>query len=357
MSVPEAKPGPGAPPVSIRQVPGLAASAQVQQRESWIQQQKQFFNETDTGNEGSIDKKELLALMKLMGHSKMTEDDMARLIGSIQLDKDLERVSFAEFLVLCEPLRGSDVSLDTIASQVKATFKALPKALRPLHEVMEEEGASTQWANLGAFVDSAWVNLFVLFLVFVDLVAVLGEIFVWATLVNVCDLECDQGLKLSLDSDFIESYLAEDAHGAYCISELGFTRPANASAAAHRQLGSAGATCGDLSGLHCHMHCHYDPTQHEVEVVLHWVSIAALCLLMVQVLLQMIAYGLRFWKSPVYVIDFVVILVALVAESLPAGFRVGGLVVFLLVWRVLRVCHGAYTAAHLHRHSVEHERA
>jgi len=83
--------------------------------------------------------------------------------------------------------------------------------------------------------------------------------------------------------------------------------------------------------------------------VLHEFSIAILCVLAIFVLLEIFAVGKTFFTKPMHLIDFVIIVVALVAENIRSDERV--LIFFLMAWRVLRVVHAVVATVHFHRKS------
>lgn len=158
------------------------------------------------------------------------------------------------------------------ALQVKAQHKS---AFESIWDELTDEEKHSLRGRLGQFVDSNLVTYFMLTLVVLDFIAVLGEIYIWITLVNVCDYKCDDGITVSLSGSFVNDHVRETADGVLCVEQNGFARPADAS---RRQLGytSDVITCSNFTGLNCHMSCHIDAWQHEFEIYLHWVSIAAL---------------------------------------------------------------------------------
>ena len=72
---------------------------------------------------------------------------------------------------------------------------------------------------------------------------------------------------------------------------------------------------------------------------------------MMQILLQMLAYGIKFWYRIDYIVDLLIVGVALVIENLPTTIKGEELVIFLLTWRFLRVGHGLLFA-----HDIIHTR-
>ena len=121
----------------------------------------------------------------------------------------------------------------------------------------------------------------------------------------------------------------------------------------------AATECGNFTGLHCHLVCETDPTQYVLShQALHWISVSILALLMLHILLQMVAYGLAFWKKLVYVLDFLIVLIALVFENIPStilpGGGAAGLFIFLLFWRAVRIMHAMFTAVEFHEHEKSH---
>merc|ERR1711998_325167 len=118
---------------------------------------------------------------------------------------------------------------------------------------------------------------------------------------------------------------------------------------AHRRLSGGGGECclcdfhdeddwGDSVGL--------SEDQFYWDFWLHMLSVGILLLFELQIVALMCIYGRDFFKNPYYMLDFVVVGVALVLEW-PHGlfeFKGGALVTLLLGWRLLRVVHGLVTS-------------
>ena len=94
--------------------------------------------------------------------------------------------------------------------------------------------------------------------------------------------------------------------------------------------------------------------QLDVENVLHVMSVTILFIFLFQICLLVVAYGSNFFKNPFFMLDAVVVIVALVLEI---GFHVreGALFVVLLSWRVVRIIHGFYTTVEI-QHKETHKK-
>eukprot|EP01025_Chloroclados_australasicus_P037869 TRINITY_DN3871_c3_g1_i1.p1 TRINITY_DN3871_c3_g1~~TRINITY_DN3871_c3_g1_i1.p1 ORF type:complete len:245 (-),score=27.89 TRINITY_DN3871_c3_g1_i1:310-1044(-) len=93
-------------------------------------------------------------------------------------------------------------------------------------------------------------------------------------------------------------------------------------------------------------HCgeeHPNHTLEEVAHVFHYVSIGILCVFVVENLLQLYAFGLKFFtKSILHVVDFVVIVVSLILDITITDDSLGevsSLLVIVRLWRLARIIH------------------
>eukprot|EP01112_Ceratiomyxa_fruticulosa_P009721 TRINITY_DN2548_c0_g1_i1.p1 TRINITY_DN2548_c0_g1~~TRINITY_DN2548_c0_g1_i1.p1 ORF type:complete len:230 (-),score=27.40 TRINITY_DN2548_c0_g1_i1:86-775(-) len=80
---------------------------------------------------------------------------------------------------------------------------------------------------------------------------------------------------------------------------------------------------------------------HAVEIaeeVLRYTSISILLILALELLLMMIAFGIEFFKHPLYLLDVGVIVLSLVFE-IQFHDAVGGLLVIFRLWRIIRIIH------------------
>eukprot|EP01138_Halocafeteria_seosinensis_P006526 gb/GECG01006671.1/.p1 GENE.gb/GECG01006671.1/~~gb/GECG01006671.1/.p1 ORF type:complete len:345 (+),score=35.47 gb/GECG01006671.1/:1-1035(+) len=78
---------------------------------------------------------------------------------------------------------------------------------------------------------------------------------------------------------------------------------------------------------------------HEELHSLFYLSVAILSLFLFQQIALMVCFDVEFFKKPLYVLDVVVVLVALVLE-LTIEDPEGGLLIVLMLWRAVRVVHG-----------------
>lgn len=74
---------------------------------------------------------------------------------------------------------------------------------------------------------------------------------------------------------------------------------------------------------------------------LSYVGIAILCVLLLNVLALLLAFGAAFFKHAGYVLDAVVVVTALYLEVFLAA-DTAGLLVILTLWRIVRVAHGIF---------------
>jgi len=111
---------------------------------------------------------------------------------------------------------------------------------------------------------------------------------------------------------------------------------------------ACGAEHGDA-----HAHAHLSERQHGLEGGLHIVSVTILFLLLSQLLLEALAYGSRFFKQPVHILDLVIILVAIALETGISPFS--KFVVVVLAWRCLRVIHAMVAAMEIRKELLEDE--
>jgi hypothetical protein len=111
-------------------------------------------------------------------------------------------------------------------------------------------------------------------------------------------------------------------------------------------------TCEEnLAALCSRMH-EDEVVQHNVEGALKRMSIAILCIFMIQIFSVMFGVGvLRFVKNPFFLADFAVVSVAIVLET-ALTVRGAGLVVIILIWRIIRVVHALSTTIELHKNTV-----
>lgn len=74
---------------------------------------------------------------------------------------------------------------------------------------------------------------------------------------------------------------------------------------------------------------------------LYWIGIGVLCVLALNLLGLLIAFGLSFFRHPGYVLDLLVVATALCLEIF-LDTETAGLLVILNLWRIVRVAHGVF---------------
>lgn len=82
---------------------------------------------------------------------------------------------------------------------------------------------------------------------------------------------------------------------------------------------------------------------HHIEAALHWTSVSILIVFLIQQLLLMYALGRGYCRKYAYMVDFVVVVVALVLETAISS-TAAGFIVLLLAWRAVRLLHGIFVS-------------
>jgi hypothetical protein len=105
-----------------------------------------------------------------------------------------------------------------------------------------------------------------------------------------------------------------------------------------------------------HVAARPDPTDeagihrvHTWESALGWISFGILILLLAQQLLLLVAFGLAYFTKLWYVLDLIVLVVAIVLE-IALGDVEGGLLALALSWRIVRIVHGLLATAETEAH-------
>ena len=114
----------------------------------------------------------------------------------------------------------------------------------------------------------------------------------------------------------------------------------------HHNLCGAGLT-QVASPVACDPHAH--ETVHVLHEVLFWFSTAILAVFAVELLGLLVVFRLNFFRTPLYVLDLVVVVTALAFEITLKGQTDGDLAatfIFVRLWRFVRVGHGLYASVH-----------
>jgi len=88
-----------------------------------------------------------------------------------------------------------------------------------------------------------------------------------------------------------------------------------------------------------------DEIPHAAEIAEHiliYTSLGILFALAFEILLLIVAFGLSFFKHPLYILDAVVIALSITFE-LEFRDSIGGLLVIFRLWRIVRIIHGVAT--------------
>ena len=200
------------------------------------------------------------------------------------------------------------------------------KTLRPPLDdgtlsLQTKEGMSAR-LELGKIVDGVYVHGIILTLIILDVICVICELTLAAT---IC-----------LDPNASSSSAGAGHRRRFLLSTAVSPSPASPESVHHSVF------CNDCM-----------QTQLDVENVLHVMSVTILFIFLFQICLLIVAYGSNFFKNPFFMLDAVVVIVALVLEI---GFHVreGALFVVLLSWRVVRIIHGFYTTVEI-QHKETHK--
>ena len=185
-----------------------------------------------------------------------------------------------------------------------------------------KEGMSAR-LELGKIVDGVYVHGIILTLIILDVICVICELTLAAT---IC-----------LDPNASSSSAGAGHRRRFLLSTAVSPSPASPESVQHSVF------CNDCM-----------QTQLDVENVLHVMSVTILFIFLFQICLLIVAYGSNFFKNPFFMLDAVVVIVALVLEI---GFHVreGALFVVLLSWRVVRIIHGFYTTVEI-QHKETHKK-
>mmetsp|Transcript_17143 Transcript_17143/g.28385 ORF Transcript_17143/g.28385 Transcript_17143/m.28385 type:complete len:129 (-) Transcript_17143:208-594(-) len=84
--------------------------------------------------------------------------------------------------------------------------------------------------------------------------------------------------------------------------------------------------------------------------VVRYASLAILLLFVVDNMLLLIANGGEFFKNPFYVLDMIVVFLAIIFETVLSRALAGAVVIVARFWRFLRIGHGVFETTH---HTVE----
>jgi len=95
-------------------------------------------------------------------------------------------------------------------------------------------------------------------------------------------------------------------------------------------------------------------TWHEIEHVIHTLSIIILFIFAAELLSLVIGLGREFFTSPFYLLDVLIITASLIFDLSGPTDEGGGLFILLRGWRLIRIVHGAWTVQH---HEVTHNKA
>jgi hypothetical protein len=295
----------------------------------------------DNDGSGFIDGEHLALLLRLQGID-VTKNDVMHIIRHYHRQTSQTKVgedvlSFEEFCAIMDD--GNDGNVNVSMEELTRRFAnksvhhltLLSQMGEPLWKQQERESGllgikkgMNARMELGKLADGTVAQGIILVLIVVDVVVVIMELLL-AAIICLEPSQAHRRLRMSGMADAAKSLARMLA---------GTTVPAS---------DDIPEFCIDCMTL-----------QIEVENVLHWVSVSILFAFAFQIFLLMVAYGLRFFKNPFFVLDFIVVVVALVLE-LAFHVREGALFAILLSWRVIRIIHGFYTTIEI-QHKENHKK-
>jgi len=100
--------------------------------------------------------------------------------------------------------------------------------------------------------------------------------------------------------------------------------------------------CNNTSSSHEHISSHGEPenlAMERAEKALDYISLAILCILGLEMALLLVAFDVRFFKQPLYILDAFVIGASLFIE-IEGKAQAGALLIFFRLWRIVRIVHG-----------------
>lgn len=205
-----------------------------------------------------------------------------------------------------------------------------------------------EWrVNLGHAMEGTVVSLIILALLIVDVTCVAGELII--ALVCLPELAEKDAEIARLQDALANATGHTDSHSSHARALLLQHQHQHQAATTHHSLlrGLAASNEDGAHGTTAHSYA------HEVENVLHVLSLVILSIFMVHLVALFVAFGpWSFFRHIVYPIDTVIVVTAITLESLHEP--TGELVVLLLFWRVLRVLHGVMASELVAIERVDH---
>ncbi|GBG26499.1 Voltage-gated hydrogen channel 1 [Hondaea fermentalgiana] len=119
---------------------------------------------------------------------------------------------------------------------------------------------------------------------------------------------------------------------------------------AHRLLAEIPEASHSDGSEQCAAACAHQPHGvHGAHEALFWISVTILILFELELAVLLASIHRLFFRNALYIFDFVVVTVALVLETVlhtELAQEAGGLLIFVRLWRLLRVGHGIFTDVH-----------
>jgi len=97
--------------------------------------------------------------------------------------------------------------------------------------------------------------------------------------------------------------------------------------------------CNTSSHEHMESHDAEHIAMERAEKALDYISLGILCILGLEIVLLLVAFDVRFFKQPLYILDAFVIGASLFIE-IEGKAQAGALLIFFRLWRIVRIVHG-----------------
>ncbi|GAB5365809.1 hypothetical protein AAMO2058_001090100 [Amorphochlora amoebiformis] len=109
--------------------------------------------------------------------------------------------------------------------------------------------------------------------------------------------------------------------------------------------------CEEVEAMHAGASCPSHPGDKSLEDGVRGVeyaSVGILCIFAIDNLLLLLANGKEFFRNPLYLLDAVVVYLAIIFETVLSGDGglAGGIIIIVRAWRFVRIGHGIYETTH-----------
>lgn len=312
-----------------------------------------------------------------LNNQEVAQQQALRLEEDKQEEKELEEAEvieqeeeheLAEVKALVDQLKGDNEAERLQLSQRRQGFFVMAKDEEK--DAIEKHGHGSQQHSLLAFLHHPRLQGFLVFLLLVDVVVVVVELFLEAQYpdcqniirdaVSCCPISGSTSRRVTAASEgedfegpaswledvlpFISTSL--EPHGRLLGGD-----DLTCSNAGHVPLKRSKATCDD----------HKYPFLHTLHYVLVGTSVGILFIFLIELLLLLFCLHCAFFSNPLYIADFIIVTASLTLEFVLFKVSAQGIVSLMLFarfWRFVRIAHGLATSVHepMH-HKLKHSEA